>query len=152
MGKTCKFDPKLADYFNGCLYFTAGSLFRLMDRMAAESFSDLGISASQAFLLMALSEAPESKATGLQLAKIMTLDQSTVTRLVNRLGALKYIKKIREGRNTWIQLEAKGIEIIPAIHDAWGDLYETYCKTLGESKADELNLLIVSILKGKKKW
>lgn len=42
-------DPKLDDYFQGCLYFTLSKLNKSINRMAEDAFKELELAPSHAF-------------------------------------------------------------------------------------------------------
>lgn len=144
MQKTSRAES-LQAYFNGCLYFTAGGLFRTIDRLAANAFRRLDLAPTHAFLIMALYESPKRSATPSHLAQVMNLDRSTVTRLIAVLEKKKIVVRSRAGRAMTVTLQEKGIALMPEIRTCWKDLYRGYCVIFGEQEANRINDLIAKI-------
>ena len=44
---------------NGCLYFTISKMFRLLNKIAEESFEEMNMCSTHAFLLVLLQEEPK---------------------------------------------------------------------------------------------
>lgn len=66
-----------------CLYYSVNALSRKMTKMADEEFAITGLSSSYAFIMMTVNSKPKIQPN--QLAEIMMLMPSTVTRLVEKL-------------------------------------------------------------------
>jgi DNA-binding MarR family transcriptional regulator len=139
-------NSKLADCFSGCLYFSAGSLYRHIDRIATEIFKPLDLAPSHAFLLMALTKSPQQQACPSTLADEMLFERSTISRLIARLEAKGLVEKRREGIHTFIVLQPKGEELIAPIKEAWSKLYERFSAEFGEEQAKEANKRISALV------
>ena len=66
-----------------CLYHSANALARIITKMADEEFSAVSLAPSYAFVVMTVNKNPGILAG--ELAEIMMLTPSTVTRLVEKL-------------------------------------------------------------------
>ena len=132
MKQTC--DEK--EYLDCCLYFTSNTMNRLINKMTEEAFSPTKLAPSYAFLMMVVINR-ESVAIG-KLADILKLAPSTVTRFVDKLVSLGYIRKEKEGKNITIVVTSKGKELFPEIMESWDRLYKTYCEVLGKEFAVKL--------------
>jgi len=140
-------NESLNAFFNGCLYFSAGRLFRTIDRLAANVFRKMGLAPTHAFLIMALHESPKRSATPSDLAQVMNLDRSTVTRLISFLEKKKIIGRSRSGRTMTVTLLDKGNALLPEIWACWKDLYRGYCFIFGEHEANAVNRMIVKTVR-----
>ncbi|MFZ4412097.1 MAG: MarR family winged helix-turn-helix transcriptional regulator [Bacteroidales bacterium] len=119
-----------------CLYYSANALARGITKMAEEAFSVVNLAPSYAFIVMTV-----NKKSGLQageLAQIMMLKPSTVTRLLQKLEIQDLIKRQTVGRLTLIYATPKSLEINNKIESAWFLLYQNYVKILGEEFANQL--------------
>ena len=119
-----------------CLYFSANALARIVTKMAEEEFSVVNLAPSYAFVVMTVNKNPGIQAG--ELAEIMMLTPSTVSRLLEKLENQQLVKKHNEGRTTMIYPTPKSVEINDAIKAAWYKLFIRFVDVLGEEKAHQL--------------
>ena len=124
-----------ATYCN-CLYFSSNALARIVTRMAEEEFFVVDLAPSYAFVIMTVNKNPGIHSG--ELAEIMMLTPSTVTRLVDKLESRGLVKKHSEGRITMIYPTPASVEMNDAIKAAWYKLYLRFTDVLGEENARQL--------------
>jgi MarR family transcriptional regulator, organic hydroperoxide resistance regulator len=125
-----------------CLYYSVNALARIISRMAEEEFAITGFAPSYAFVLMTVKSNPGIQPT--EIASIMQLTPSTVTRLIEKLESRGFIIRITEGKKTKINPTDKVEEIEPKIKEAWNNLYNRYKAILGEGFSANLTRDIYS--------
>ncbi|CAM1361638.1 Transcriptional regulator, MarR family [Tenacibaculum litopenaei] len=123
--------------FECCLYFTAGRFFREINALAEESFQEIGLSPSYAYILMVVDN--ESPIATSAVANRVGLKPSTVTRLVDKLVGKGLIQRSQEGRNVWLHKTDKLEEEMLQITACWNKLYHAYNEIIGTKEATELN-------------
>ena len=119
-----------------CLYFSANALARIVTKMAEEEFSVVNLAPSYAFVVMTVNKNPGIQAG--ELAEIMMLTPSTVSRLLEKLENQQLVKKHNEGRTTLIYPTSGSVEINDAIKAAWYKLFMRFVDILGEENAHQL--------------
>ena len=119
-----------------CLFFASGALARTMTRIAEEEFSPTGLAPSYAFLLMTVNEEPGIQAG--EIAAIMELTPSTVTRLIEKMEAKKMLERRVEGKHTFVYPTSKSKALDKIIRESWSNLYQRYVAILGEKKSKEI--------------
>jgi len=124
------------DTYCNCLYYSSNALARVVTRMAEEEFSVVDLAPSYAFVVMTVNKNPGIHSG--ELAEIMLLTPSTVTRLVDKLESRGLVKKHSEGRITMIYPTAASVEMNEAIKAAWHKLYLRIADVLGKENARQL--------------
>lgn len=119
-----------------CLYYSANALARIVTRMATEEFAAVNLAPSYAFIVMTVNKTPGILAG--ELAEVLMLTPSTVTRLLENLETRKLVKRHTEGRTTLVYPTAASVEINEAIKAAWYKLFLRITDVLGEENARQL--------------
>jgi len=104
--------------------------------MAEEEFSITGLAPSYAFVVMTVNK-HDGISIG-EVASIMQLTPSTVTRLIEKLEVKDILTRTSEGRNTLIFSTEKGKAMQQVIQKAWRNLYKRYAAVLGEAESTKL--------------
>lgn len=119
-----------------CLYFTANSLARKIEKLAIESWKAVNLPPSHAYLLMLIIED-----AGIQpgaLAEQMQLTPSTITRLIEKLEEKKLVVRTTEGKTTNVYPTPKAKELLPKLNSCVKHFYEKYSNILGKEESARL--------------
>lgn len=119
-----------------CLFFTANSLARVMTRMGEEEFAAVGMTPSYAFLITLAIDRPGISQK--ELAELLHIAPSTVSRFVDTLIGKGLISKEADGRNTYVFPTSAGLAMQTNIEKCWRGLFDRYCRILGEDEAVQL--------------
>jgi len=101
----------------GCLFFTANSLARVMTNMAENEFSATGLAPHYAFIVMLVCEKPGISQK--EISEYLQLTPSTITRFVDKLEAKKLVKREMEGKTVLLNPTVEGKKTLPKIAKAW---------------------------------
>jgi DNA-binding MarR family transcriptional regulator len=124
------------DTFCKCLYYSANALSRNITRIAEDAFKPVELAPSYAFIIMAINRKPGVNAG--ELAKIMQLKPSTMTRLIESLEKRKYLQRIHDGKYVTIFPLKKSQDLQEQLLVCWQSLYKTYTALMGKEAADHL--------------
>lgn len=130
----------IQESLDSCLFFTVKKLDRALNKIAEESFQKVGMTPTYAFILLILAE--EDGRLQKDIAQILYIAPSTLTRLVEKLVYKGYVTTLTEGRTRKVYLTVNGRELLPDIREAWDNLHARYKAILGDEYVDDLASII----------
>lgn len=121
---------KNASYFSQNLYYTTYALSREVASIAETAFLDLGLTPSDAYLIMCVNEKPNIQPT--EISTRILLAPSTITRMIEKLEKRNIVRRAQEGKYTYVTATEKGSELNQSILNTWNDINSTYARLLGD--------------------
>jgi len=119
-----------------CLFFSANALARNLTRISEASFATTGLAPSLAFVLMTVNRRPGVQPS--EVAQVMMLSPSTVTRLVEKLEAKGLLRREARGKAILIHPTVRGESLYPTLQEAWARTHAAYSELLGEDSGNRL--------------
>ena len=119
-----------------CLFYSANALARNLTRLAEEAFAQTGLAPSLAFVVMTVARNPGVQPS--EVARIMMLSPSTLTRLVEKLEGRGLLHREAKGKAIHIHLTAKGEALGPVLLAAWQASSTRYAELLGPEQSMRL--------------
>jgi MarR family transcriptional regulator, organic hydroperoxide resistance regulator len=123
-----------------CLYYSANALARRITRIAEEEFAPTGLAPSLGFVVMTVNKKPGITAG--ELAGIMQLQPSTVTRFIDKLEGGGFLMRKTDGKFMNVFPTTKATRLDPLLQSSWKDLYKRYSAILGEGESKQLTSAI----------
>ena len=114
-----------------CLYFTISKMFRMINRIAEESFEKIDIYPTHAFLMMLLKEEKDGLSVN-EISSFLAIAPSTVTRFVDKLVSKGYVVREKMGKNSFTKITEKGLDEIDEIYEAWQGITEKIEELVGD--------------------
>jgi DNA-binding MarR family transcriptional regulator len=122
--------------FCRCLYYSANALARNITGLADQAFVRTGLAPSLGFLLISVIRKPGIQPS--ELAGVMMLDPSTVTRMVEKLQGKGLVDREVQGRTTRVSPTEAGRALLPDLEGALEKLQADCRSLLGETDLNGL--------------
>jgi DNA-binding MarR family transcriptional regulator len=126
------------------IFFLTSAFARKLGNQADKLLETVGLSSSHALLLHLVNKNPGIQPS--QLAKMLHLKASTITRLVQKLERRELVEKQSEGRATKIVCTSEGQTTAKNIEQKWERLIQQVREVLGERYVDVLSEMISNAL------
>lgn len=127
----------MIDYLGSCLFFDSQALARVTDEMARDIFMPTTLSPYHAYILYAIVLSPNISPTNL--AILMSLSPSTITRLVDKLVQKGLVKREFSGKSSSLKATKNGNNLRVPTEEAMGKLNKKFIDMLGTHNLDSLN-------------
>lgn len=128
----------------GCLYFTISKLFRIVNKVAEESFNKMDICPTHGFLMVLLQEDEEGLSVN-KISETLTIAPSTVTRFVDKLVSKGYVERIKTGKQSFTKMTKEGKKIMPEVYACWGEIFKKVQSMAGDKEyLDEVSKVITN--------
>jgi DNA-binding MarR family transcriptional regulator len=126
--------------FDNCLYFSTNQLARHLNSIADAAFKDSDYTATQGFTIIAIGELDKHSPS--EIAEVLAMKPSTITRFLDKLVSYGYVERTYLGRNTEVNLTAKGYKALPEVKQQWMSIDKLISENFSKEIACELNPLI----------
>lgn len=123
-----------------CLYFSCNKLSRSLAKIADEEFRITGLSPTYAFLISIVNESEGISQKNI--GEILHITPSTTTRFIDKLENKGLLNRKNDGKNSFIYLTDKGLELQTEINKAWRNFHLKCLNALGENEYKRLTRTI----------
>lgn len=118
------------------MYFSSNALARKIEKLAQDSWKEVDLSPSHAYLLMLAIEQPGIQPSAL--VEQLLLTPSTITRLIEKLEEKKLVVRTTEGKTTNVYPTPKGKQLQPQLDKCRDKFYQSYSTILGKDNSARL--------------
>ncbi|WP_445665456.1 MarR family winged helix-turn-helix transcriptional regulator [Fodinibius sp. AD559] len=128
----------------GNIFFLTSAFARELSNQADKMLKTIGLSPSHTLLLYLVNKNPEIQPS--QLAEMLHLKPSTITRLVQKIERRGLVEKQSEGRATKVVCTSYGKITVEKVQEKWEKLIQHKREELGERYVDVLSEMISNAL------
>jgi len=130
------------DFLQRCMFFNANRFSRAVTRLAEEEFAVTGLTPMYGYLIRIACGRPGI--TQKELAELLYVTPSTLTRFVDKLEAKQLVRRKVEGKTVLVYPTEKGEALLPTLLEANRKFKQRYTELLGAEDVDRLSVDLVS--------
>jgi MarR family transcriptional regulator, organic hydroperoxide resistance regulator len=119
----------MTNYYTDNLYYATVALSREVANIAETAFLDLGLTPSDAYLVMVVNEKPNIQPT--EISEKILLAPSTITRMIEKLEKRQIVERSNSGKYTYVSATAKGKTMYADVLSKWDEIQQRYLERLG---------------------
>ncbi|MCO7177075.1 MarR family winged helix-turn-helix transcriptional regulator [Sporolactobacillus kofuensis] len=123
-------------FMNNCIYFTASHLFRELERLASESFAPTSMAPAYTYIMLMINA--NDGLTMTELADAFDYEQSTLSRMVQKLVSRGWIEKKRRGHQIHLYITTSAVDILPVMENALNQ-FRTLSDEMMGGRAEKLH-------------